>query len=163
MEDNRSEWCLLWIEGFQVKMLKFQKNYVRSLLYIIDKLLNNAIFTFCHQVCFLPFTNAWVQGDRIYITWIPLNKNRNYHVWFIFSWHVEVNATLNIVHLLFIYYYYFLQTIGAAFCRKDLYIQGRNLSLAIWVGFFISVVVWFCTPSQANLNTIILCFVTLLF
>lgn len=23
-------------------------------------------------------------------------------------------------------------TIGAAFCRKDLYIQGRNLSLAIW-------------------------------
>ncbi|KAJ7387198.1 Ras- protein Rab-24 [Desmophyllum pertusum] len=23
-------------------------------------------------------------------------------------------------------------TIGAAFCRKDIYIQGRNLSLAIW-------------------------------
>ncbi|EDO31322.1 predicted protein, partial [Nematostella vectensis] len=23
-------------------------------------------------------------------------------------------------------------TIGAAFCRKDLYIQGKNLSLAIW-------------------------------
>lgn len=26
-----------------------------------------------------------------------------------------------------------MQTIGAAFCRKDLYIQGSNLSLAIWV------------------------------
>lgn len=114
---------------------------------------------------FYLFPNAWMQGNKIDITCILLNKNRNNHVWFILSWHVEVNVTLNIVHLLFIYLFIFLQTIGAAFCRKDLYIQGRNLSLAIWVGFFIAVVVWFCTLSQANLNTIyypLFCYIVIL-
>ena len=46
-------------------------------------------------------------------------------------------ASLRVIRRKFIkiygFLFFYLQTIGAAFCRKDLYIQGRNLSLAIWV------------------------------
>ena len=46
---------------------------------------------------------------------------------------IYVSQQLLLYNMCFDVYFASNQTIGAAFCRKDLYIQGKSLSLAIWV------------------------------
>lgn len=106
-----------------------------------------------------------MKGNKTDITCILLNKSRNTHVWFIFSWHVEVNVTLKIFHLLFIYLFiYFCRQLEQPFVGKIFTFKGETYPLQYGQVFFYccSSLILYSQPGKFKYNYPLFCYIVIL-
>ena len=106
-----------------------------------------------------------MQGNKIDITCILLNKNRNTHVWFIFSWHVEVNVTLKNFHLLFIYLFiFFADNWSSLLQERSLHSREKLIPCNMGRFFFYccSSLILYSQPGKFKYNYPLFCYIVML-